>query len=288
MTPNAKQIMNNANFVFFGTPYVARDTLAALVDAGHTPSLVVTNPDAPRGRGHILTPSETKVFAEAHNIPVITPEKIDEATIERITAEDATLGICVAYGSILPEKLIESFPLGILNVHYSLLPKYRGATPTEAALLHGDSETGVTIQKMVKELDAGDIVAQESTVIGESETTQELRPRLIEIGSELLIKTLPRYIDGYIEATLQDHSQATRCGKLKKEDGLLDLTAPAKENWNKYRAYKEWPGTYFFTNRNDKQVRIKITEATLQNNEFVIKRIVPEGKKEMAWEQYFG
>ena len=279
--------MNNTEpFVFFGTPYVARDTLAALVEAGYTPSLVVTSPDRPKGRGMTLSPCETKGWALEHNLPVFSPEKLDEAAVEEIRSVGATYALVVAYGKILPDSLINVFPKGLLNVHYSLLPKYRGASPVEAALLHGDAATGVAIQKLVKEMDAGDIVAMEETDILPDETTKELRARLITIGANLLIQILPAYLAGDIAPTPQDHSLATRCRKIPKEDGELDLSAPGDENWRKYRAYVEGPGTYFFVERDGKRMRVKIRKASYVNGNFVIERVVPEGKSEMAYTDF--
>jgi len=269
-------MLTTSNFIFFGTPKVASDTLALLIEHGFIPTLVVTSPDAPSGRGLALTPSPVKVLAFAHALPVITPEKLDEAAITEISKYGCEYTLCVAYGKIFPESLIAMFPKGVLNVHYSLLPKYRGATPLETALLAGETETGVTIQKMVKELDAGNIVAQEVTDIDPNETARELRPRLIALGAQLLIKTLPGYLAGVITPTPQDAALATRAQKLKKEDGLLDLAAPAQENWNKYRAYADSIGTYYVNNGK----RVKITKASYANGRFVIERIIPEGKKE--------
>jgi methionyl-tRNA formyltransferase len=268
-----------SNFVFFGTPRVASETLATLVEHGFTPSLVVTSPDAPKGRGLELTPSPTKVFALEHSIPCITPEQLDAETIEKIKSEHCAYGIAVAYGKIFPEELISAFPKGVLNVHYSLLPKYRGATPLEASLLAGDSETGVTVQKMVKALDAGDIIAQERIAIGETETARELRPKLIALGADLLVRTLPAYERGEITPMTQDHALATHKGKLRKEDGLLDLSAPPRENWNKYRAYADSIGTYFFKDGK----RIKIVSASLKNGIFSPERVIPEGKSETQY-----
>lgn len=270
------------NFAFFGTPEVASLTLELLIQNGFVPKVVVTSPDAPRGRGLVLTPTPVRVLALEHNIPVLTPSTLDADAITAITSYSCDLALVVAYGKIFPESLITTFPKGVLNVHYSLLPKYRGATPMEAALLAGDTETGVTIQKMVKELDAGDIIAQESTPIAPLETARELRPRLITLGAELLIRTLPDYVDGKISPAPQDASLATRAHKLKKEDGLLDLSAPAEENWNKYRAYADTIGTYFIQN----EKRVKIVTASLKNGTFTIERIIPEGKNEMGFEDY--
>ncbi|PIR83165.1 methionyl-tRNA formyltransferase [Candidatus Kaiserbacteria bacterium CG10_big_fil_rev_8_21_14_0_10_56_12] len=266
-------------FVFFGTPQVASDTLSTLLEHGYTPSLVVTAPDAPRGRGLVLTPSPVKELAIAHDLPCVTPERLDDCAIAAIAATQCTYGICVAYGKIFPEALIDTFTLGVLNVHYSLLPRHRGATPLEAALLAGDAVTGVTVQKMVKALDAGDVIAQREISIGEEETARDLRPRLIALGASLLVDTLPNYLDGTANAVAQDATRATHSGKLKKEDGLLDLDAPACENWNKYRAYADTIGTYVLQDGK----RIKIVTASLTNGKFVIGRVVPEGKREMDY-----
>lgn len=264
-------------FAFFGTPHVASDTLGILIERGYVPTVVVTSPDAPRGRGLALTPSETKALALSHDIPVIAPDALDDKTVAAITALGCEYAICVAYGKIFPESLINAFPKGVLNVHYSLLPKYRGATPLETALLAGEKETGVTIQKMVKELDAGDIIAQESTRIAAADTARELRPRLILMGANLLAEILPAYLSGVITPVTQDAAQATRAHKLKKEDGLISLTDSAETNWNKYRAYNDSIGTYFF----EKGKRMKITKASLKNGTFTVERVIPEGKREM-------
>ncbi|MFZ2167477.1 MAG: methionyl-tRNA formyltransferase [Minisyncoccia bacterium] len=272
----------SSSFAYFGTPSVASETLATLIEHGFTPSLVVTSPDAPRGRGLVLTPTPTKTLALEHAIPVLTPEKLDDETMSAIRDYGCDYALVVAYGKIFPETLIESFPHGVLNVHYSLLPKYRGATPLETALLSGEHETGVTVQKMVKELDAGDIIAQEATVIAESETARELRPRLIQMGTELLVATLPKYLNNEITPLAQDASLATHAYKTKKEDGLLDLTAPAEENWNKYRAYADSIGTYFFENGK----RMKITSAEFARGEFRVLRVIPEGKREINFADF--
>src|SRR3990167_646658 len=273
------------SFVYFGTPKVASDTLALIIERGFVPAIVVTSPDAPKGRGLALTQSETKALALAHTIPVMTPENLDAEAVATIRAFGCEYAVCVAYGKIFPEELINAFPGGVLNVHYSLLPKYRGETPVETALLRGESETGVTIQKMVKELDAGDILAQETTPIAPDETARELRPRLIELGARLLVDTLPEYLGSNVTLVPQDASRlsaqagANGAYKIKKEDGLLSLDAPASENWNKYRAYTDSIGTYFMKDGK----RMKITLAEFSKGEFPVLRVIPEGKKEMVY-----
>ena len=278
--------MSNSTFVFFGTPYVARDTLEILKERGYIPALIITSPDSPRGRGLTLTPSETKEWALTNNIPVITPEKITDETLSEINSYGATYALVAAYGKLLPQSLIDSFPLGILNIHYSLLPKYRGASPVEAALLNGDAVTGVAIQKMVPALDAGDILALKEVAIEPSETTRELRPRLVTIGANLLADILPDFESGKLTLTPQDNSLATRCKKIKKENGLLDLSGDAQNNWNKYRAYAESPGTYFFVEKNEKPVRMKLVTASYTDGAFRPERVIPEGKFEQLFADY--
>lgn len=272
--------MSSDRFVFFGTPLVASKTLEALLAAGFVPSLVVTSPDAPQGRGLALTPSPVRALAESRGIPVATPEKARDA-IDAAKETGASYAVVVAYGKILPQALIDAFPKGVLNVHYSLLPKYRGASPVESALLNGEKVTGVAVQKMVYELDAGDILAVAEEEIREDDTALTLRPRLIELGARTLIGALPGFLGGTAALLPQDHARATHCGKIPKEERELDLSEDARENWNKYRAYAEGPGTHFFIEKDGVRTRVKIRKARFENGRFVIERVVPEGKKEV-------
>ena len=289
------------NFAFFGTPDVASETLEILKENGYLPSLIVTSPDKPKGRKMIFTPPPVKIWAIENNISVLQPEKLDQKEIcdvlrtlgsrdgdgqRKFSAENfcgeqniINLFLVVAYGKILPEKLINLPKLGSLNIHYSLLPKYRGASPVESAILNGDIETGVTIQKMEFKMDAGPIVAQEKIFIHSNEKTLDLRKRLIKIGGELLVKTLPDYIENKIKLIPQNEIEATYCKKIKKEDGLIDLNDSPIKNYNKYRAYAIWPRTYFFKNGK----RIIVTKAKLENDEFIIEKIIPENGKEIYY-----
>lgn len=273
-------------FVYFGTPYVAKETLDILERRGITPSLIVSSPDAPQGRGLELTPTPVSVWAKRNNIPLLTPDKITPEVIQTIKEHSFSYAIVVAYGKILPQSLIDLFPKGVLNIHYSLLPKYRGASPVEAALLHGETVTGVTIQKMVFELDAGDILAQEIVGITPTETTRELRARLIDIGANLLADILPSFEKEELQEIPQDKSLVSHSGKIQKEDGRLVLQGDAVLNWNKYRAYAESPGTFFFAEKDGKQVRVKIKEASFENDMFVPTRVTPEGKKEIDYKDF--
>ena len=271
---------SNPSFLYFGTPYVARDTLELLSKHGYIPSAVITSPDALQGRGMVLTPCETKVWALEHDLPVLTPTKITPEVIEELKQYGAEFAVVVAYGKILPQSLIDIFPKGILNIHYSLLPSYRGASPVESALLNGETTTGVTIQQMVLELDAGDVIAVQEVEIEPEETTRELRPRLVTIGALLLAGTLPDFIAGAVNYTPQNTAGVTTCKKISKDKGELFLTDSGEENWNKYRAYAESPGTYFFIKKDERTVRVKIKTAQYKDGIFTPLRVVPEGKNE--------
>lgn len=282
------KVSEKLNFVFWGTPEVASKTLDILRENGYMPALIVTSPDKPQGRKMILTPPPVKVWAMQNNIPYLQPEKLDQKEIwdvlRILSGEQRSIDVflVVAYGKIIPEEIINMPRLGSVNIHYSLLPKYRGASPVESAILNGETETGITIQKMEYKMDSGPIIGTEIVQIMPDEKAVELRERLIKVGGELLIKILPDFIDGKIIPIAQDETQATFCKKIKKEDGLIDLNADAELNYNKFRAYATWPRTFFFVNNK----RIIVINAILENNKLVIKKVLPEGKKEIKYEDF--
>src|SRR3989338_4512182 len=309
--------MNKLNFVFWGTPDVASETLEILKSAGFLPSLVVTSPDARSGRKMLLTPPPVKIWAEKNNIPCIQPEKLGELETIFTTSSQAgeprkaifqqknmresknglqfDLFIVVAYGKIIPEEIIKMPKLASINIHYSLLPRYRGASPVESAILNGDTETGVAIQNMEYKLDSGSIIALEKVPIERNETAPDLRKRLIRIGGELLVKILPDFIEGKIKPIPQDESLASVCKKIKKEDGLVDLEKESPSVlYNKFRAYVNWPRIFFFHPPTGGGKRIIITDADLIDNpldkargkQFIIKKVLPEGKKEISYEEF--
>jgi len=278
--------MKNFNFAFFGTPDIASETLDILLNNGYTPSIIITSPDKPAGRGLHLTPSPVSKWADKHNIPCLKPEKITPEFTLKLSTFNFQLFVVVAYGKILPEALIKIPELETINIHYSLLPKYRGASPLESALLNGDDITGVSIQQMEFKLDSGPIIAEKEIPIKIDETKEELKNSLIKMGGDLLCETLPKILDKTITHKKQDEEKATYCKKINKEDGELDLTGDPIENYNKYRAFYGWPGTYFFAIRHDKKIRVKIKSATLQDGQFIIQRVTPEGKKEIDYNEF--
>ncbi len=274
------------NIAFFGTPDLVIPILDELEKSGLTPKVIVTGLDVPKGRRLQIEKPAPKAWAEARGIPVLQPAKIDAAFLEEFQKYGVDLGVVVAYGKILPQALLDLPKLGMINVHYSLLPKYRGATPVESAILAGETETGVAIQKMVLKLDAGDVIEEAKVAIGEKETAPELRARLNGIAKNLLIEVVQKIANGTAKFRKQDDSQATRCGKIKKEDGEIDPSGDAILNWRKFRAYAGWPGTYFFGEKNNKKIRVIVKDADFKDGIFIIKKVVPEGKKEMPYADF--
>jgi methionyl-tRNA formyltransferase len=234
------------NLVFCGTPRFAVPTLEKLVEAGFKLRLVVTQPDKPRGRGLELLPSPIKQRAVELGLPVTQPEKIKNNEELRgalaVIPPDAI--VVVGYGRIIPPWMIELPPLGNINLHASLLPKYRGAAPVQWAIACGEQVTGVTTMRIDAGLDTGDILLQREMSIREDDTAETLAPRLAGMGADLMVETLRGLQGGSIHRKPQDHAQATLAPLLKKEDGWVDFTRTAVENRNRLRGFQPWPGAY--------------------------------------------
>lgn len=271
-------------FAFFGTPALANEILDALEAAGYTPSCIVTMPDRPQGRGMEARETAVAAWGRERGIEVLKPEKLDDAFISDFKSRNLSFSIVVAYGKILPQALLDVAPM--YNIHYSLLPRWRGATPVESAILAGDRETGVAIQRIVFKLDAGPIVAIERTPITDTETTPELRSRLNAIAAQSLVTLMPRLADNSLAAGEQDESLATHCGKMSKEDGEIHLSDTGIDTYRKFRAYVPWPGIYTFFTRNGKTIRTIITKAHMEGSKFVIDSVKPEGKGEMPYKDF--
>jgi len=232
--------------VFFGSPSAALPSLRALIDAGHSVELVVTQPDKPAGRGRKLVPSAVKIFALERHIPVIEPARIrtDEEALGRVRAAGPDINVVVAYGQIIPNAVHSFPPHRSLNVHFSLLPKYRGAAPVQWAVLNGDAESGVTIIELDDRMDEGDILASERVPVGFRETARELETRLAVLGAKLLLGTLAR-IDSVVRVK-QDDARATLAPKIKKEDGRILWEEAASAVDRRVRALADRPGAYTF------------------------------------------
>ena len=284
-----------------GTPEFAVPSLKTLFDEGYTIPLVITQPDRPAGRGRKLTPPPVKVLSEKLGIPVYQPEKVknNEELKELLEKISPDLIVVAAYGKILPKWLLEIPKHGVINVHASLLPKYRGASPIQSALLAGEEETGVTIMKVTEKLDAGDILSQRRVKIEEKDNAQTLHDKLAREGALLLKETIPPYVSGKLKPVPQNEKEATYCFQIKKEMGKIDWRKGAREIFNMVRAFTPWPSAY--TTFRGKLV--KITEATPVSGEgepgeviradeelvvatgsgaLKIERIKPEGRKEIS------
>lgn len=229
--------------IFFGTDAFSALSLNELISKGFTIGAVVTKPDTQKGRGRKVTKSVVKEIAEANDIPVWQPTDI-KTIADDIKKFDSPLGVLVSYGKIIPQSIIDLFEPGIINVHPSLLPKYRGPSPVESAILHGDTETGVTIMQLSKEMDAGPIYSQVTVQLNDTETAPELETQLGELGAQELSLILPSIMNGTAQLRPQDDSSATYCQLLSKDDSLLDPSAvSAEQAERRVRAYIAFPKT---------------------------------------------
>ena len=228
--------------LFYGSPDFAVPTLQALIDGPFRPIAVVTQPDARAGRGRTLRPPPIKELAAAHGIPALQPERLrDRAAIAQIASLRPTLQIVAAYGQIIPAEILDLPQHGTLNVHASLLPRWRGASPVSAAILHGDRETGVTIMLVDETEDTGDMLRQREVEIDPAEHAGQLSDRLADLGADLLLETMPDWLGGKIVPQSQDNALATRARRVRKQQGRIDWTASAEQIARHVRAYTPWP-----------------------------------------------
>ena len=255
--------MSPLRIVFFGTAELACASLSALVESpGFSVAAVVSQPDRPKGRNLHPQPSPVKVLAAGKPFPLLQPERARHENFVRTLGEfQPDLIVVAAYGQILSRALLELPRFGCLNVHTSLLPKYRGAAPIQWAILNDERETGVTIMKMDEGLDTGDLLTSQLTPITPADNAQTLRDRLAMIGAGLLVKTVPDYVAGKIVPRKQPQAGASYARKITKEDGRLDWTQPARSLWNRVRALVPWPGTYTFLSVEPKPLLLKIWQA---------------------------
>jgi methionyl-tRNA formyltransferase len=289
--------------VFFGSPASALPSFKKLLEAGHQIELVIAQPDKPRGRGKKLALPPVKSLAQGLNIPCFQPPKIrkDPLAVQKIKNIMPDLIVVVAYGQIIPDSIIYLPRYNSINLHFSLLPKYRGASPVQWALLNGEEKTGLTIFQLNEKMDEGDVLSQEEVKIFPGEKAFELEARLAEMGAELLVRTVSQ-VDK-IEPLKQDHTRATYAPKLKKEDGRLDWTKNALFIDRQVRAFNPWPSAYAFLDK--KRIKIhegkeggKLSQHSLpghilavskegievccgEKSSYLIQKIQPENKKEM-------
>jgi methionyl-tRNA formyltransferase len=246
-----------------GTPELARVSLQALLArTDFTVIAVVTQPDRPKGRDLKLTPSPVKELALQSNLPVLQPERArNENFIEELRNLEPELIVVAAFGQILPQSILDLPRFGCVNVHTSLLPKYRGAAPIQWAILNDETETGVTIMKMDAGMDTGAILTQEKTPIQETDNAQSLHDRLATIGAQLLVRTIPDHVAGRVQPRPQPAEGVSYAPKIKKRDGEIDWTQPARAIWDRVRGLVPWPGAYTHVPAEPKPYLLKIWEA---------------------------
>src|SRR5439155_7362177 len=255
--------MSPLRIIFFGTAELACPSLSALAQ---TPAFevasVVTQPDRPQGRNLNLHPSSVKILAPQKKLPILQPGRArDEGFLHELAQLQPDLVVVVAYGQILPRQILDLPAFGCLNVHASLLPKYRGAAPIQWAILNDEKDTGVTIMKMDEGLDTGAILCQQTTPIATDDDAPTLAERLARIGAELLLKTIPDYVSGSIVPRKQPDQGVSYARKIAKEDGHLDWTQPARFLWNRVRAFVPWPGAYTSLTGEPRPQLLKIWQA---------------------------
>jgi methionyl-tRNA formyltransferase len=294
--------------VFLGTPDLAVPFLEALTnEPDFEVQAVITQPDRPVGRKQILTPSPVKELALAKGVTVFQPENLKKDSItlppspgfggtpskasvggaslhDSITSAD--LAVVVAYGIIIPQTVLSLPKLGFINVHPSLLPKYRGPTPIQSAIANGDKETGVSIMLLDKGMDTGPILAQEKIILVADETQVSLTEKIKQLGPALLIETIKKYVAGKIELQPQDDSQAVICKMLSRDSGKIDWSESAERIEQKIRAYFPWPGTWTEFSHNGKNIRVKILKAKLNNGQLELLEVQPEGGTVMPYEAF--
>lgn len=259
-----------------GTPEFGAIILEKLCQANLKPILVITAPDKPVGRKQILTPSAVKIVAQRYNI------KIGHAMSNFLKIKPDLIAVA-AYGQILPKEILEIPKYGCLNVHPSLLPKYRGPSPIQATILNGDKETGVTIMLMDEKMDHGPIIANcELRIANYKYILKELEKKLANLGAELLVETISKWLNGEIKSKPQNESKATYTKILKRKDGKIDWQKPDEEIERQIRAFNPWPGTYTIYN----EKILKILKAEVFNNKLIIKEVQLEGRKPMSFEDF--
>lgn len=281
-------------FAFFGTGPLAESVLAALVRNGYEPTLIVTKPDMPQGRHLQMTAPHIKVWAEMNNFSTYQPESLKDLPEDSpLHTEEYDLFIVASYGKMIPDDILHLPKKGVLNVHPSLLPKYRGPSPIESALLDGVMTTGVSIMELDKEMDHGPILVQSAFIIDPSATSATMEVECGILGGELLVQALPHYMDRTLIPKEQEHDKATVCKKITKELGEITLSTNAAEVQRKFRALTPWPSIYFFIEHKGKNIRVKVTKVDLTLTgtgslvaSDIIHSVVPEGKHEMNFEDF--
>ena len=278
---------NTIKFAFFGTPRLASVFLDDLEAQGLVPSIVVTTPDKPRGRGMQMAQPPVKVWAEGRKIPVLQPEVLDAEAEKALRAADVDVFVVIYYGKVLPRPILDIPKRGVLNIHFSALPRWRGTSPIRAAIANDDKGAGISILLLDEKVDHGPLIAQKKMAISEwPPKASVLEEQATHESAKMLIEILPSWLKADIEAREQNHDVATQCPKYTKEDGLLDLRTDGYKNLLKIRAFDTTVGTHAFFERGGKKIRVQILEAHVDDEKLIIDKVKPEGKKEMGYEEF--
>ncbi|MFA6269953.1 MAG: methionyl-tRNA formyltransferase [Candidatus Paceibacterota bacterium] len=274
------------NWVFFGSSEFSVYVLEELKIHSILPKLIVTTLDKPKGRKLILTPTPVKIWARNNNIDCISPvslKKQNSDLVSKLKSQDYDLFLVASYGKLIPKEIFEIPTFKTLNIHPSLLPKYRGASPIQSQILNNEKEIGVTIMQIEETMDTGPIVIQKNVAIENWPIgRKELEKILATEGSKLFAHILPEWVIGAIDPIMQNEEKATYCQKIEKEDGLINLEDAPYENLLKIKAFEEWPTAFYFENNK----RIIITDAKFENGSLKILKVIPEGKKEMLFTDF--
>lgn len=278
---------NEIKFAFFGTPELASVFLDDLEAHGLVPALVVTTPDKQQDRGMKVVSPPVKTWAEQRNIPVLQPEQFDSHILKNIRMFEYDAFVVIYYGKVLPREVLDIPKHGTLNIHFSLLPRWRGTSPVRAAIANDDREIGTSIILLDEKLDHGPLIAQKKIAPPEwPPRAKELEKLLTHESAKLLIDIMPHWTAGELETREQNHDVATHCPAYDKEDGLLDLSGSAYKNLLKIRAFDTTVGTYTFFERGGKKIRVQILDAHIEGTKLVIDTVKPEGKREMKYEEF--
>lgn len=282
-------------FAFFGTPHFSVVVLDALEKNGMLPALIITAPDKPRGRGLEVSPCPAKEWALARGIDVLTPKTLrDEQFIAELGNTEWDVFVVAAYNKLIPKAVLDTPKAGCLNVHPSLLPKFRGPSPAISAILADERTTGVSVMQMNEKMDEGPVVAQARIVLEEEAPGQpgwppkgsEFEDLLAQEGGNLLAETIPFWIKGEITPVSQDSAEATFSHKFSSEDALVDIAGDVRTQLLKIRAFDKNPRAFYFAEKHGKKIRVIITDAEVVDGTLKILKVIPEGKKEMPYEDF--
>ncbi|PIR57817.1 MAG: methionyl-tRNA formyltransferase [Parcubacteria group bacterium CG10_big_fil_rev_8_21_14_0_10_38_31] len=276
---------NKLKIAFLGTPEFAIKILEEMKKGGLTPSLIITTPDKPKGRKLALTPPPVKMWADKEKILTLQPNKLNDIYTD-LKKGDWDLFVLAAFGKIIPKEIVDIPKHGILNVHPSILPEYRGPSPIQSAILSGDTELGVTIMLLDEELDHGPIIATEKLPLSDNLNYEEAEEKLAKLGGKLLVRVALPWTKEKIKTVEQDHKRATFTVKVKKDDALIDWNDNPEIIERRIRAFYPWPGAYFFLDKDGKPFRVIVTKASLKGDKLHLEKVKPEGKNEMTFSDF--